>query len=110
MPRLLLLLLVAVPTFALDPVEVIVVTNKNVPESRAVADHYRKARGVPAGNVVELDLPKDEDISRKDYDARLLVPLRDALRDRKEKVKCLLCIYGVPLRVGRSTPSAEEQT
>src|SRR4030095_13010096 len=100
MPRVLAAsLLVAAPAFALDPAGVIVVTNKNVPDSRAVADHYLKARGVPASNVVELDLPKDEDISRKDYDDKLLSPLRAALRDRKDKVRCLLNVYGVPLRV-----------
>jgi uncharacterized protein (TIGR03790 family) len=107
--RLLPFLLLAAPAFALEPGEVIVVTNKNVSDSRAIAEHYRKARGVPVGNVVELDLPKDEDISRKDYDDKLVAPLRAALKDRKDKIKCLLCIYGVPLRVGGDGPSDEER-
>ena len=107
--RLLLSLLLAAPAFALEPAEVIVITNKAVPDSRAVADHYLKARGVPAGNVVELDLPKTEDISRKDYDEKLATPLRAALKDRKDRVKCLLCVYGVPLRVGGDGPSDAEK-
>lgn len=107
--RLMLSLLLAAPAFALDPAEVIVITNKNVPDSRSIADDYLKARGVPAGNVIELDLPKEEDISRKDYDEKLAAPLRAALKERKDTVKCLLCIYGVPLRVGGDAPSDEEK-
>src|SRR6476659_6057317 len=107
--RLLLPLLLATPAFALEPAEVVVVTNKNVPDSRAVAEHYLKARGVPAANVVALDLPKDEDISRKDYDDKLAGPLRSALADRKDRVKCLVCMYGVPLRVGGDGPTDEEK-
>src|SRR4051794_22134542 len=106
---LLFSLLLAGPALALEPAEVVVLVNKNVPDSRALADHYLKARGVPTGNVVTLDLPKDEDISRKDYDQKLVAPLRDALKDRKDKVKCLLAMYGVPLRVGGDSPSEEER-
>jgi uncharacterized protein (TIGR03790 family) len=106
--RLMLPLLLAAPAFALEPAEVIVIANKSVPDSRAIAEHYLKARGVPVGNVVELDLPKEEDISRKDYDEKLVAPLRAALKDRKDQVKCLLCVYGVPLRVGGDGPSDEE--
>jgi uncharacterized protein (TIGR03790 family) len=74
-----------------------------------VADHYLAKRGVPKENVVALDLPAGEDISRDDYDRKLAGPLRDALRDRKDKVKCLLTVYGVPLRVGPKTPTDAEK-
>src|SRR3954454_4067221 len=103
----LLILLFASPAFALEPGEVIVLVNKNVPESQALAEHYLKARGVPAENVVVLDLPKDEDIARKDYDEKLVGPLRKALEKRKVKAKCLLAMYGVPLRVGGDAPTDE---
>jgi uncharacterized protein (TIGR03790 family) len=99
----------APPALALEPKDVWLVVNKNVPESRQVADHYVAKRGVPKGNVVELDLPKGEDISRADYDVRLAGPLRDALKDQKDKVKVLVTTYGVPLRVGRQQPTADEK-
>src|SRR5947199_5807481 len=98
----------AAPARALGPRDVFILVNKNVPESRKVADHYCAKRGVPKENVVALDLPKGEDISRADYDARLASPLRKALQDRRAKVKVLLSVYGVPLRVGRSQPSEKE--
>jgi uncharacterized protein (TIGR03790 family) len=95
--------------FALEPKDVWLVVNKNVPESRQVADHYIAKRGVPKANVVELDLPKGEDISRADYDAKLAGPLRDALKDQKDKVKVLVTTYGVPLRAGQQLPDEDEK-
>jgi uncharacterized protein (TIGR03790 family) len=105
-----LLLLLATPAFALEPAEIIIVVNKNMPASKDLASHYAKARGVPAENIVLLDLPQDEDISRQQYDRKLVEPLREALKDRKDKIKCLLCMYGVPLRVGGATPSEADQS
>jgi uncharacterized protein (TIGR03790 family) len=102
-------LAVFAPVLALEPADVVVIVNKNVPASREVADHYVKARGVPAGNVVVLDLPKDEDISRREYDEKLADPLRKQLNERKGQIKCLLSTYGVPLRVGGSSPSEDER-
>src|SRR2546430_187282 len=45
---------------ALEPKDVFVVANKNVPASREVAEHYLAKRGVPKANLVELDLPAEE--------------------------------------------------
>lgn len=109
MLRILLLTFLALPACALEPGEIIVLTNKNIPASKELADYYLRARSIPAENMVALDLPKDEDISRKDYDEKLVAPLREALSKRKDKVKCLLAMYGVPLRVGGDSPSATEQ-
>ena len=104
----LLLFALASPAFALEPKDVWLVVNKNVPESRQVADHYIAKRGVPKGNVVELDLPKGEDISRADYDTKLAGPLRIALKEKKDEAKVLVTTYGVPLRVGPQLPNEDE--
>jgi uncharacterized protein (TIGR03790 family) len=103
------LLTPAPPAFALEPRDVSILVNKNVPDSQRVADHYCKARGVPKENVVVLDLPAGEDISRHDYETRLVMPLREALDKRREKVKVLLSVCGVPLRVGRQQPTDKEK-
>ena len=50
-----------------------------------------------------------EDIGRADYDAKLAGPLRDRLKDKRDKVKVLLTVYGVPLRVGPKEPNADEK-
>src|SRR5580704_16761687 len=97
------------PVTALGPADVWLVVNKNVPESRQVADYYIAKRGVPKENVIELDLPAGEDISRADYDTKLAASIREALKDKKDKAKVLLTTYGVPLRVGGQSPNEEEK-
>ena len=104
-----ILLLAATTAPALEPADVVVVSNKTVPESREVAEHYLAKRKVPTENLVELDLPTGEDITRADYDAKLAGPLREALKDRKDEVKVLLTVYGVPLRVGAKVPTEAEK-
>src|SRR6267142_2068289 len=104
----LVLLTAAAPARALGPADVFILVNKNVPESRQVADHYCRKRGVPQANVIPLDLPAGEDISRRDYNTRLVAPLREALKERRDKAKVLLSVYGVPLRVGPQEPNKEE--
>ena len=53
--------------------------------------------------------PRREDISRADYDNKLVAPLRVALQDRKSAAKVILTVYGVPLRVGVQLPNADEK-
>ena len=103
------LFLLAPSAFALEPKDVIVVVNRNVPESLDVAEHYLAKRKVPKENLILLDLPKGEDISRAEYDAKLAGPLREALKDRRAEVKVLLAVYGVPLRVGWQILTTEEK-
>src|SRR5262245_27980872 len=97
------------PSRGLEPKEVFILVNKNVPASKEVAEHYCTKRGVPAGNVITLDLPQTEDISRKDYDTRLVAPLREALKEKEEQARVLLSTYGVPLRVGGQDLNEKER-
>lgn len=99
----------AAPALALGPDDVWLIVNRNVPASKTLAEHYCKKRCVPADHVLSLDLCAGEDITRADYDKRLAAPLRDHLKDKRDKVKVLLSFYGVPLRVGPSTPTEEEK-
>ncbi|OWK42302.1 TIGR03790 family protein [Fimbriiglobus ruber] len=104
-----LLLASVLPAAALAPKDVVIVANKSVPASRDVAAHYLAKRKVPAENLIELDLPTGEDISRADYDAKLAGPLREKLAGRKQDVKVLLTVYGVPLRVGPQSPTQADE-
>jgi uncharacterized protein (TIGR03790 family) len=93
----------------IGPANVYLLVNRKVPQSRELAEHYCKKRSVPLDHIVELDLPIGEDISRADYDKQLAAPLREQLKKSRDKVKVLLCMYGVPLRVGRQEMTAEER-
>lgn len=53
----------------------VLVYNSRLPESEEVARHYASRRGVPAGQVVGLDLPTTEEITREQYLQRLQQPL-----------------------------------
>lgn len=63
--------------------EVVVVYNAKVPESKEVADYYAKRREVPKDQVIGLDLPTGETMSRKEYLDLLLNPLLKKLEDSK---------------------------
>lgn len=94
---------------AIEPAEVIVVANRNMPDSVDVARHYCAKRRIPAENLVSLDLPNGEDMSREQFDKNLRDPLRKLLSGRQTQVKVILCIYGVPLRVGGIEYTDEEK-
>lgn len=102
------LLVAQLQALALEPKEVFVLANKNMPDSKEVAEHYCKQRRVPAENIIWLELPATEDISREDYDAKIVAPVRAVLKDKKDQAKVLLTVYGVPLRVGRQAPSEQD--
>ena len=94
---------------ALEPRDVFILANKNMPESRDVAAYYRHKRQVPPENVLLMDVPGGEDISREEYNRRIVGPLRDLLKGRREQAKVLLTVFGFPLRVGQQFPSEAEQ-
>jgi uncharacterized protein (TIGR03790 family) len=109
LPSLPLLFVLSSAAWALGPQDVFLLVNKNVPESRELAEYYCGKRGVPKDHILPLDLPAGEDVSRRDYDEKLARPLRKLLADRRDQAKVLLSTYGVPLRVGRVEPSAAEK-
>jgi uncharacterized protein (TIGR03790 family) len=129
----LLALLAGVTARAADPPtsrggEVVVLYNTRVAESRGVAEHYARARGVPAAQVIGLPLPDQEAITRAEYRDRLERPLADALAERglltwgaltnaadgrpftgvtAAKIRALAPCFGVPLKILEDAGLAE---
>lgn len=96
---------------ALEPDEIALVVNKNVPESRALAETYAKARHIPNGRIIETtsnpvaaNSPAEE-ITYLDFEPQIAQPVRQFLAKNQltDKVKCLVTFWGVPLRVGPRT-------
>ena len=112
---------------------VVVVYNQNVPDSLAVAEHYAAKRGVPKEQLVGLDLPKGETVSRQVFTDQLEKPLRIRFREegwfefgfevipasrervgqviqsiKKATVRYLAICYGVPLRIQAEADFKEE--
>jgi uncharacterized protein (TIGR03790 family) len=102
------------PVFALEPNEILVVVNTNLPESTGLGRYYCQKRGVPYENILYLHLGKSlsENISREAYEERMAQPVRrELLRKRVPgQIKCLLTTYGVPTRVGTRGPLKEQQS
>ena len=96
------LCLCAAQARALEPDEILLVYNQNVPEGGKLAEFYHAARRIPAGRILALNLPRTEDIAFPAYEREAVYPVRQYLRKNEltEKVKCIVTFYGVPLRVG----------
>ncbi len=98
---------------ALEPVEILVVANADIPESGRIARYYGDKRAIPRQNILELPLGAElrNSISREDYETRLAGPVRRKFfNDRLlGKIKCLLTIYGVPIKVGGRGLLAEQE-
>lgn len=101
----------AFPVMALAPDEILLLVNKNIPESALLADFYKTNRNIPEGRICSLALPQFDDISFAAYETDVVPALRDFLRQNKleNKVRCIVSFYGVPLRIGAHTLSADEQ-
>jgi uncharacterized protein (TIGR03790 family) len=93
---------------ALEPAEVLVIANTAVPQSTELSSYYMKKRGVPGGNLVRVGASESETISRVDYDKKIAAPVLQALQNRPA-IRCLLLMYGVPLRVAAPETGPEER-
>lgn len=92
----------------LQPNEILVVVNRDIADSVHLGRDYCRKRQVPLTNLVSLSLGKKitERINRRDYDQKIVNPLRNNIlhRKRETEIRCLLLIYGVPYRVGGRGP------
>lgn len=69
--------------YELLPAHVAVVYNGKSELSRRMAREYARVRGVPEGNLVSLDCPTTSEISRKEYEDTIRVPLLEAARKQR---------------------------
>jgi uncharacterized protein (TIGR03790 family) len=104
--------------------EVVVVYNSRLPDSKAVAEYYAKARQVPANQVFGFGLTTNEIISRADFAELLQKPLAERLEAARlwefgdvvipstnghlhvtqhrvvsSKIRYAVLCYGVPLKI-----------
>ncbi len=95
---------------ALSARDLVIVFNRNLPESREVAVYYAGKRRVPVENLVGVLVPTSEDISRPDFDQNLAPPVRAAVEKLKAAggTPAILLVYGIPLRVGGAPLTAPE--
>ncbi|MHC4455635.1 MAG: TIGR03790 family protein [Planctomycetota bacterium] len=108
-----LLFFSAWPSYGLEPEEILVIANRDIAVSMEIARYYCAKRKVPVDNIVSLPLGSslNDTISRADYEKKLVGPIQKKLAEPElaGRIRCLLTIYGVPIKVGRRGPLKEQQ-
>jgi uncharacterized protein (TIGR03790 family) len=122
--RFLSLLFFTVPLLAINPSEVVVLYSTTVPESKDVADHYARLRGIPDSNKIGLHVVATHAISRSNYIHEIQNPLLETLSNRglisftrfhapptntfaggpairvtSSSVRCLVLCWGLPYNI-----------
>lgn len=100
---LLTLFSAVIEAIALGPEEIVVVANRSMPGSVKLARDYMQSRQIPPSNLLKLWVTDQERCSREAYDRKIARPTQQFLKKlphEGKKIRCLLLIYGVPLRVG----------
>src|ERR1700733_2841027 len=101
-----------------DPDSTLVVFNTRDADSPALAKYYADRRKIPAENIVGLDCPVTEEITRDEYDRDIATPLRDILTQRNlwkthtdstgrtivddNNIRFVALIRGIPLKIART--------
>jgi uncharacterized protein (TIGR03790 family) len=104
--------LLPVRALALEPDEIALVVNSNVPQGMELAKFYAQQRHIPDNRILVLDLPKSDQMPCRQYEDQVVPQVRDFLHTGQltGKVKCLVTFYGVPLRIDPRVNTAEEAT
>ncbi|GAB4168336.1 MAG: hypothetical protein Fur0032_06560 [Terrimicrobiaceae bacterium] len=97
----------------------VVVFNKADVESEALAKYYAAKREIPSKNLIGLECPLDEEITRQEFESAIQLPLRTALftkgfwkglgeggRPVSSTIRFMALIRGIPLKVRHDTTMA----
>jgi len=103
----------AVPGMALEPYEIVVIANKRVADSVALAQFYIKKRNIPEANILYLSLSDGEECTREEYEQMVVQTVRKFLdkKNSTSRIRCLVTMYGIPLKISgpKMTPQEKDQ-
>jgi uncharacterized protein (TIGR03790 family) len=93
----------------LQPDEVAVVAARGNRGSEELARYYLQARGIPDENICLVDMPGDELCQRDHWTWAIRPEIRKWLEehDPDHKLRCLVTVWGVPLKIGPAGEDAE---
>ncbi|MBI5740210.1 MAG: TIGR03790 family protein [Nitrospirae bacterium] len=104
----LIMIITAGPAGAVvKPEEVLIVVNSESADSVRLGRLYAELRRIPSTRLVEIKAPVQDYISRRQYDELIAGPLREAIDRMKKngkKIRCLVTVFGVPLKISAVTP------
>jgi uncharacterized protein (TIGR03790 family) len=101
----------ALPCWALEPHEIVVLANRNASQSVGLAKYYMEKRGIPEDHLIQLRITDKEWCEREDYEKKVVAPLRKFLKDKDPMgvIRCILVMYGLPLKLAPPEISKEEK-
>lgn len=119
--RLFLLYVICFSTvygYTLLPEHVVVIYNERSELSRNMAEKYIHVRGVPKENLIGLNCPITNEISRQEYTEQILTPLRKTAGERRwwvptgiassplmnRKVFVLVLMADLPMKIRHEVP------
>ena len=99
------------PCMALEPHEIVVIANKKVADSVALAQFYIKKRDIPKTNLLQLTVSDREECTRKEYEQRVVPTVRNYLAKKNStgRIRCLVTMYGLPLKIAGPKMTSQEK-
>ena len=90
----------ASPRPTADPLakRVLVVINRNSPDSQAIGKYYVQKRLIPSTNVIEVSTGTEEEITRDSFSLDVEPDLRSKLGGMRGKIDYIVLTKGFPLR------------
>ena len=97
---------------ALESAEILLLANEKSSAGVELARYYLSKRNIPDDNLLLLNLPVEEVCTRDRYERQIAIPVRAFLRRIKPswRIRCLVLMYGMPLKVAPSDPVDAETT
>jgi len=98
---------------ALEPYEIVIIANKRVVDSIALAQFYIKKRNIPETNILQLTLSDREECTREEYEQKVVQTVRKFIEKKSStsRIRCLVTMYGLPLKISgpKMTPQEKDQ-
>lgn len=101
-----------VPCMALEPYEIVIIANMKVADSVALAQFYINKRNIPKANLLQLPLSGREECTREEYEQRVVPTVRNYLakKNSTSRIRCLVTMYGLPLKIAGPKMTPQEKT
>jgi uncharacterized protein (TIGR03790 family) len=96
----------------------LVVCNRDIPESKELAEFYASSRSIPASHIVELSCSPSEYVERVEYDRTIAEPLRKKFEENgwwktasdanghkrvvSNQIRFVVLMRGIPLKINEA--------
>lgn len=90
--------------------EEVAIISVDTPQSQQVAQYYAQARKIPLDNILTLSLDDNAELSRNVWVHEIRPQIRNWLQSKRRKIRCVVTVWGCPLRIGQAPSESYAQT